>query len=187
MLSRHAIEQALETGQIVIRPFNPEQLNPNSYNVRLAPYLKVYRRPPWYSPRRWGFCLDVKQKPPVEELRIPPEGMVLRPGRLYLASTEEYTEAHGLVPCLEGRSSLGRLGLFIHATAGFGDDGFCGHWTMELSVVEPLRIYAGIQIGQLTFTPLVGQRDPYQGKYQRQGLQPVESRIYQEYKQHGSN
>ena len=84
----------------------------------------------------------------IEFLKIPKEGLLLQPGTLYLGRTLEYTETHGMVPMLEGRSSVGRLGLFVHVTAGFGDIGFCGYWTLEMFAVQPVRIYAGVAICQ---------------------------------------
>lgn len=98
-------------GKIVIEPFDEKKLNPNSYNLTLADELLVYDQP----------VLDMKRPNPTSHLTIPEEGMVLQPHRLYLGRTEEYTRTEGYVPMLEGRSSTGRLGLFIHVTAGFGD------------------------------------------------------------------
>ena len=105
---------------IVIEPFNEEQLNPNSYNLRLHNELLVYEKS----------LLDMKQENPTRKLVIPPEGLILESNRLYLGRTLEYTKTDRLVPMLEGRSSIGRLGLFVHVTAGFGDVGFCGYWTL---------------------------------------------------------
>jgi dCTP deaminase len=82
---------------------------------------------------------------------------VLVPGELYLGVTVEYTETHRHVPFLEGKSSGGRLGLSIHATAGKGDVGFCGHWTLEITVARPLRVYARMPIGQLIYHTVSSQ------------------------------
>jgi dCTP deaminase len=101
---------------ILIEPFNLQQLGPNSYNLRLHNELMVYD----------DTVLDMKEKPTVHNIVIPPEGMVLQPGTLYLGRTIEHTKTLDCVPMVEGRSSIGRLGLFIHITAGFGDVGFSG-------------------------------------------------------------
>lgn len=175
----------MKLGSLTIDPWNPAQVNPNSYNLRLGPKLMVYVReevnqPYWLPP-----TLDMKLKPQVRECLIPPDGYVLQPGVLYLGSTLEYTETHGYVPIIEGRSSVGRLGLCIHVTAGFGDCGFCGHWTLEMTVVHPLRIYAGVEICQIAYTTLVGEPLDYRGKYQHQGSDPRPSGFYREFLKQG--
>lgn len=149
---------------IIIRPFDRKKLNPNSYNLTLAPELLVYQ----------DLELDMKKPNPTEKIIIPPEGLVLRPGKLYLGRTLEYTETHNLVPMLEGRSSVGRLGMFVHVTAGFGDIGFCGYWTLEISVIQPVRIYAGVEICQIFYHTVLGNFEPYRSnKYQNnEGIQP---------------
>lgn len=142
---------------IVIDPFDPAMLNPNSYNLRLHDELLVYEE----------IVLDVKRPNRFRRHLIPPEGFVMQPRQLYLGRTVERTETHNLVPMLEGRSSVGRLGLFVHVTAGVGDVGFCGYWTLELYAVHPIRIYAGLSICQIIYQTLVGEVSEYRtGKYQ---------------------
>lgn len=149
------IKAAFLRGEIVIEPYDAASLGTNSYDVHLAPTLRTYVRRlkqdinGMYSRHLGEQPLDCKVKPEIVEREIPDEGFVLEPGELYLASTIEYTESHKHVPILNGKSSLGRLGLSIHVTAGTGDVGFCNHWTMELFVIRPLRIYACMPIGQL--------------------------------------
>lgn len=111
---------------------------------------------------------------------IPDDGMLLMPGELYLTQTAEYTETRDLVPMVEGRSSWGRLGLFIHITAGFGDVGFCGHWTLEMTVVRPLIIYPGVEIAQIFYHMPHGACSEYvSDKYQHnKGVQP--SKLWKE-------
>lgn len=147
-----------KAGDIVIDPFDESRLNPNSYNLSLSDELARYR----------GTSLDMAKESELETWRIPPGGWLMRPGTLYLARTAEYTETHNLVPMLEGRSSVGRLGLYIHVTAGFGDVGFRGYWTLELSCVQPIRIYAGVEIGQIYYHTVEGEISEYgaDGKYQ---------------------
>lgn len=143
-----------------IQPFNEEQLNPNSYNLKLHNELLIYK----------NNLLDIKKNNDTVRIKIPEEGYKLKPGVLYLGRTYEYTEAHSYVPMIEGRSSIGRLGLSIHITAGFGDLGFCGYWTLELQCIQPIIIYPYIEICQIYFyTILANKQDKlkkYQGKYQ---------------------
>ena len=155
---------------IFIDPFDERKVNPNSYNLSLHNELIVYK----------PTVLDMKAPNEIETLLIPPEGLVLNPGRLYLGRTEEYTRTEGYVPMLEGRSSTGRLGLCIHVTAGFGDIGFAGYWTLEIFCIQPVRVYAGVDICQIYYHTIRGEYDPYQsGKYQNNtGIQP--SLLYQE-------
>ncbi|HMP77971.1 MAG TPA: dCTP deaminase, partial [Pirellulaceae bacterium] len=119
ILSGEEIRNQLGT-QILITPFDPEKLNPNSYNLSLHDEILTYEE----------VVLDMKKNNRVRRLTIPPNGLVLDPHRLYLGRTVERTETHGFVPMIEGRSSIGRLGLFVHVTARFGDVGFCGYWTL---------------------------------------------------------
>ncbi|TCL70871.1 dCTP deaminase [Hydrogenispora ethanolica] len=170
ILSGRAIKAKLGK-QIIIDPFREEQLNPNSYNLRLHHELLVYEEP----------VLDMKRPNPFRQLTIPPEGLVLETGRLYLGRTLEYTETDGYVPMLEGRSSVGRLGLFIHVTAGFGDVGFKGYWTLEIFCIQPIRIYAGVSICQIYYHTIEGDYDRYcSGKYQNnRGIQP--SLLYRDF------
>jgi dCTP deaminase len=149
--------------RIVIDPFDQSRLNPNSYNLTLHDQLRVYRNRE----------LDMRVENLSDELMIPPQGLLLEPQTLYLGRTVEYTETSGFVPMLEGRSSIGRLGLFVHITAGFGDIGFKGFWTLEIFCVQPIRIYAGVQICQIFYHSIEGDYDTYSsGKYQNnKGIQ----------------
>lgn len=157
--------------EIFIEPFDRRMLNPNSYNLRLHNELLVYS------------CneLDMKKNNPTEKLVIPKEGLVLEPGRLYLGRTYEYTRTKGLVPMLEGRSSVGRLGLFVHVTAGFGDVGFCGYWTLEIHCIQPIRVYPMVEVCQIYYHLIEGVYEEYKsGKYQNnEGIQP--SMMYRDF------
>lgn len=157
---------------IHINPYNPAQLNPNSYNLCLHHELMVYD----------NLVLDMKAENEVSKLVIPEEGLQLEPGKLYLGRTIEHTRTDKLVPMLEGRSSIGRLGMFVHVTAGFGDVGFNGFWTLEIFVVQPLIIYPNVEICQIYYHHLDGEYTVYQsGKYQdNSGIQP--SKLYQDFK-----
>lgn len=156
---------------IVIQPFDPKRLNPNSYNLSLHNELLVYE----------NRLLDMKVPNPVKTLTIPESGLVLEPDKLYLGRTNEFTQTDRFVPMLEGRSSVGRLGLFIHVTAGFGDVGFAGYWTLEIFCVQPIRIYPNVEICQIYYHDIHGEYEPYQsGKYQNNtGIQP--SLLYKDF------
>ena len=159
-------------GQIVIEPFDERCLNPNSYNLKLSNELMIYDDP----------VLDMKRPHKTRMISIPGEGLVLSPGTLYLGRTFEYTETNGLVPMLEGRSSIGRLGLFIHVTAGFGDVGFKGYWTLEIHCIQPIRIYPYVEICQIYYHAIDGDYISYSpsGKYQgNKGIQP--SMLYKDF------
>jgi dCTP deaminase len=158
---------------IKIDPFVRERLNPNSYNLTLHSELGVYE----------DDVLDMKRKPVLRTFQIPEEGFVLQPGRLYLGRTAEYTVTDQFVPMLEGRSSIGRLGMFVHITAGFGDVGFAGFWTLEITSIQPIRIYAGVEICQIFYHQVLGDYEPYRsGKYQNNsGIQP--SLLYKDFSQ----
>lgn len=141
---------------IEIDPFDPNKLNPNSYNMTLHDELMVYEE----------VVLDMARANRVRRVPIPKDGIVLSPNQLYLGRTVERTVTHNLVPQIEGRSSIGRLGLFVHVTAGFGDVGFSGYWTLEIFAVQPVRIYAGTSICQIFYHELTGAVEEYSSKYQ---------------------
>lgn len=173
IISDKQIAAEIAAGNIVIEPFKPECLGTNSYDVHLGKYLAVY------ATRE----LDARKHNPIQDLIIPPEGFVLQPGTLYLGVTEEYTETHRHVPFLEGKSSIGRLGIDIHATAGKGDVGFCNTWTLEISCVQPVRVYAGMPIGQLIYFTVSGDIENYysrkpNAKYNQRTQKPVESMMW---------
>lgn len=156
-LTGSEILKRMEQGDIIIEPFNREQLNPNGYNLRIGNKLLVYK----------DEILDMKKDNETEEIIIPEEGLVLQPGIIYLGSTVEYTETYNLVPMMEGRSSTGRLGLDIHICAGCGEVTFRGNWTLELRCVQPIRIYPNTCVCQLTYDTICGEPDiEYKGKYQ---------------------
>ena len=171
ILSGKEIHQQVENGTISIDPFNSSHLNPNSYNLRLHSDLLVYD----------SDVLDMKEKNPTSPLTIPDEGLLLEPQKLYLGRTIERTATDKYVPMLEGRSSVGRLGLFIHITAGFGDIGFDGFWTLEIFCVQPIRIYADLEICQIFYHTIDGDYELYKSKkYQsNKGVQP--SMLYKDF------
>ncbi len=142
---------------IIIDPFDERHLNPNSYNLTLHHELMTYEE----------VVLDMRKANRVHRMSIPEDGLVLGPNQLYLARTAERTETHNFVPMIEGRSSVGRLGLFVNVTAGFGDVGFCGYWTLEMFAIQPVRIYAGVPICQVFYHEITGDITEYNSdKYQ---------------------
>ncbi len=163
ILSGHEIRKQLAEN-IVIDPFDERNLNPNSYNLTLYHELMTYEE----------VVLDMRKANRVRRVEIPEDGLTLSPNQLYLGRTVERTETHNFVPMIEGRSSVGRLGLFVHVTAGFGDVGFCGYWTLEIFAVQPVRIYPGVPICQIFYHQLCGDITEYQSdKYQHnRDIQP---------------
>ena len=163
ILSGKEIKKELNKN-IFIDPFDRSKINPNSYNLTLHNELMVYN----------NNILDMKKEHETSKIIIPQEGFLLEQNKLYLGRTKEYTKTKKYVPMLEGRSSIGRLGLFIHVTAGFGDVGFEGFWTLEMFCVQPIKIYPGIDICQIYYHSIKGEYSEYQSnKYQKnQGIQP---------------
>lgn len=173
ILSDKLILQEIEKGTIIIEPYDPTCLGTNSYDVHLGKYLATYR----------NRVLDAKQHNEIDHFEIPKEGFLLQPNTLYLGVTVEYTETHRHVPFLEGKSSTGRLGIDIHATAGKGDVGFCNTWTLEISVTQPVRVYPGMPIGQLIYFVVEGEVETLyntkaNAKYSKPTTRPVESMMW---------
>lgn len=192
ILSDSAILQEIANGNIVISPFDRQQLGSNSYDVRLGKHLKIYDEN--YMSEGWDeyrcerfWYIDSKKDNPTIDIEIPETGFILMPNQLYLGSTIEHTETYKHVPRIDGKSSVGRLGIDIHATAGLGDISFCGHWTLEISVTIPVKVYAGMPIGQLTYEVVEGHCiNPYNkktdAKYSNQGSMPVGSQMFKNFK-----
>lgn len=173
ILADSRILEEMEKGTIRIDPYNRECLGSNSYDVHLGQCLATYRE----------HILDAKKHNEIELFEIPEDGFVLYPHIFYLGVTLEYTETHAHVPFLEGKSSTGRLGIDIHATAGKGDVGFCGNWTLEISVKQPVKVYKGMPIGQLIYFPVEGNilekyNQKKSAKYSHQHDKPVESMMW---------
>ncbi len=173
ILTDHTITAEINNGNIVVEPFIPENLGTNSIDLTLSNTLVLYTES----------VLDTRKKNLSVPVIIPPEGIILQPGIVYLASTVEYTETLRHVPVLMGKSSLARLGLFIHVCAGFGDVGFRGHWTLELIAVQRIKIYPGMKIAQIVYheiseMPKVSYDKKEDAKYNNQGSEPVASKMY---------
>ena len=174
ILSGNEIESRINN-DIIINPYDKSKLNPNSYNLALHNELMIYD----------DTLLDMKLENKTSTIQIPDDGLVLEPNKLYLGRTLEYTETNNLVPMLEGRSSIGRLGLFIHVTAGFGDVGFKGYWTLEIFCVQPIKIYHSVEVCQIYYHTIEGDFKEYSsGKYQNNdGIQP--SLLFRDFQKEG--
>jgi len=148
MLTGSEIKKEIIAGNIKISGFDENQVNPHSYNLRLHDELMVYT------------CdeLDMKKDNPVKTIKIPEEGLVLQPGELYLGRTVERINTDRYAAVLDGRSSIGRLGICVHVTAGFIDIGFDGYITYEIQVIKPVRVYANVKVSQISFYELKGDR-----------------------------
>lgn len=172
LLSGLEIKKRVLDGRLGIEPFNEAQLNPNSYNLCLHDELVELT----------DLRLDMRKPSATRKVRIPDTGFLLNPGRLYLGRTVEYTTTPDLAPCLEGRSSVGRLGIQVHITAGFGDAGFCGYWTLEITCVLPVIIYPWVPICQIGYSTVLGEIESYakKGKY-HDSRDILASRMYQEF------
>lgn len=173
ILTDKQILQEIEDGSIVIDPFDRSNLGTNSYDVHLGKHLATYT----------NRILDARAHNQIEHFEIPENGIVLEPATLYLGVTQEYTETHKHVPFLEGKSSIGRLGIDIHATAGKGDIGYCNTWTLEISVSQPVRVYAGMPIGQLIYFSVDGAvenlyNSKKNAKYTERSIRPIESMMW---------
>lgn len=186
ILTGKQIHLEMGLGTIVISPFIEKNLGPNSYDVTLNSRLLIYQLDS-------SGILDMQKPNSTTELHIPEEGFVLQPGVLYLGCTNETAVSNRFVPLFEGRSSIGRLGINTHITAGFGDIGWgyeqdssgkwvCQYptWTLEMTVVHPIRVYPNCRIGQVYFLVPSGELSFYKGKYSRQKT-PQASKSYQDF------
>lgn len=188
ILSGKAILAAIDGGKIKIDPFNPKNMNPASFDLTLGDEVRVYSLVPtsWYQKIISFFrprSLDSKVDNPTRSFKVGPEGILLKPGVGYLMHTKERVWTGSFVPALDGKSSIGRLFVKIHETAGLGDCGFDGHYTLEVTCVHPVRLYAGMRICQVRFHTIVGEITQYEGRYK--GLQAkgaIASRSWEQFK-----
>ncbi len=171
ILSGLKIEEEVKNGKITIDPFNKNDINPNSYNYTLGDYIKVYVND----------ILDSKCKQEVKKVPIPDEGLVLEPNKVYLGYTNEIIGSDYYVPTITGRSSTGRLGLFVQITSDLVDVGFTGRLTLQMHATQPVKIYKGMKIGQIMFWKIYGDVELYKGKYQN-SKEPRESEVWRDFK-----
>ena len=170
ILSGIKIEEEIKAGRITILPYDKSNINPNSYNYTLGDYVKVYK----------NNVLDSKRKEETEIIEIPDEGLVLEVNKVYLGFTKEIIGSDHYVPIITGRSSTGRLGLFVQITSDLVDVGFKGNLTLQLHENQPVRINKGMKIGQITFWKIYGDVDLYEGKYQG-SVGPNESQVWRDF------
>lgn len=179
ILTGPEINSQIFSDGIHVDPYDPKLVGPNSIDLRLGNKLLVYKN----VARDFGFgftsipgILDMKKENQTVEFEIPEEGYALKPGVLYLGRTIETIGSEKFVPIVEGRSSVGRLGIHVHVTAGFCDIGFKGTITLEIHVVHPVIIYPNLPICQAYFLSPMGAIELYKGRYQGQ-VEPTASRF----------
>jgi dCTP deaminase len=204
ILTDNQILKGLAEGTIVIEPYRREYLGTNSYDIHLSKYMTVYgihsedciksltakhltETDITLLQKSFKIVqLDAKIQNPTTEFEIPETGILLVPGILYLGSTLEYTETNAHVPFLEGKSSMGRLGTDIHATAGKGDVGFRNYWTLEISCIQPVRIYPGMPVGQMIYFETSDDIENYynkksDAKYTQRSPKPAGSAMWKNF------
>jgi len=176
ILSDKQIKGAVELGDITITPFDLERLGSNSYDVLLGNTIAQYEKP----------VLDAREENPVKYYEVSDKGFLLRPGEFYLGVTHEVIGSRRYVPFMDGKSSVGRLGILVHVTAGRGDVGFINHWTMEIATFKPVIVYPGMPIGQFTFYDTGPVVVPYDikvsAKYNERSARPVPSMMWKNFK-----
>ena len=206
ILSGPGIQQGVEAGVINIDPFEPKHINPASIDLRLGDSYLTYAK--WVGTyAKWvetydaggspaGFrhyersgchaVIDIKEPVVTNKHPIPKEGLILQPGILYLMHTFERVHSDHFVPVLDGKSSIGRLGIQVHVTAGFGDPGYDGQYTLEVTVIHPIRIYSGMRFCQMRFHTLEGEKRSYRdtGQYTGEAAQgAVASMAYTQFQE----
>lgn len=182
ILSGKKIIEQVELGNIEIDPFNPEHVNPASVDLTLgSTYKKFFNA--LHPPE--DLRLDAKVENKMLEFEMGEHGLWLLPNHFYLLHTVERVCAKTFVPVLDGKSSIGRLTVLIHFTAGFGDPGFDGQYTLEVMCVHPTLIYAGMRIAQMRFHTIEGEVEDYKerGNYVgERATGPVESQSWRQFK-----
>lgn len=167
ILTGKKIIEELEAKKITITPFDQLQIDTNSYNFRLGSQIKCYKNQ----------LIDPKKDNETVTLELTEQGIVLEPNKIYLGHTVETMGSKHYVPIIRGRSSTGRIGLFIHITADLIDIGSINQWTLMMHAVQPVRVYPNMLIGQVTFWVPTGDITLYNGKYQG-SKGPVASKVY---------
>jgi len=173
ILSGNSTREAVRLGDIVISPFTESQLGPNSYDFKLGDRCKVYKE----------IHLDARARNETKDIVVPKAGVIIRPDRVYLFNTQETLGSEKYVPIIRGRSSVGRLGLFINITADLIDVGSINQWTLQLHAVVPVRVFPGMLIGQVTFWMIDGDVSLYRGKYANLES-PASSLSYVDFEEH---
>ena len=141
ILTGKEIQKEVKKGRIIIDPFNIEDVETNSYDFHIDNTLYTYKKN----------ILDPTEENPLEEIKIPPSGLILSPKKIYIGKTKEKIGSNYFVPIIKGRSSTGRLGIFVNITADLIDLGSIQRATLTIHVVQPVKIYPNTKIGQVTF------------------------------------
>lgn len=171
MLTGAKIIDEYENGRIEITNFDKACVNPNSYDLKIGNTYKTIKLDQKYLSKNVIAIpideLSLKEPIEYEEHEISDEGVVLYPGTLYLIPTLNKIHTDYYIPIITGRSSMGRAGISVHKEAGFGDIGFNGAWTLQVTVTYPIRIFKNIRMAQVYFITPYGEIDMlYHGKYQ---------------------
>jgi dCTP deaminase len=178
ILGKKAIKRALNKGTIRITPNFESHFNSNSYDLTLGKQGLSYK----YTTSYPSYYLDSKKDNPTDLFEINDNGIILRPLQGYLLHTVESIYTNKYVPVIDGKSSIGRLFCWIHVTAGFGDRGFNGQYTLEVVSLYPLRLYPGMRIAQVRFHTSTKDDELYNGNYQGpNALGPVSSKSYKQF------
>ena len=201
ILSGTVIEQAVKSGDIVIDPYNPAQLNPASYDVTLGHEVCCYTDQVQFDAeyqqyngtelhiRELGWlarlsvrALDARAPNHTKTVKMSAKGFLLKPGIGYLLHTAERVRTDKYVPIVDGKSSIGRLFITVHVTAGYGDPGFDGQYTLETVVTHPVIVYPGMRIAQMRFHTMVGEPKLYEGNYRGDASKgPIASKSYKQF------
>ena len=170
MLDKDAIKTEITRNSIYVDG-GIDHIKDDYIEVTLGDTLKVYDAP----------YLSITNPTSTKEFKMDEDGFILKPNELYIGRTREYTKTYGFVPLLAESEELAAVGMEIHVTAGFGDNGFEGTWTLEIVCTNPTKVYPGMPIGRVYYYPLIGDADiEYRGKYFGQ-VEPTVSRLSQEY------
>ncbi len=171
ILTGNKIAEEVGNGKIIIRPFSPAAVTTNSYDLTLGSRLLEYT----------DDVIDPKKQPHTREFDIPDEGFEMRRGQFLLGCSNEFVGSDFYVPIVHAKSSIARLGLFIHITSGLFDIGCKCNVTFHLYATMPIKLYKNMPIAQITFWKTTGDIKLYHGKYQNDHG-PVASRIYKDFK-----
>jgi dCTP deaminase len=180
ILSGRSIEHQIREGRIRIDPFEPSHLNPASIDLRLGDSVRIFP----FGLLRGRDVIDCKTPCRTIEMKIGPDGLVIYPRELCLMHTLERVWTDSYVPVLDGKSSIGRLGVQVHMTAGYGDPGFDGQYTLEVTSVYPVRVYPGMRFCQMRFHQWCGEgSELYRGNYNGEtSMGPIPSMVHRQFK-----
>lgn len=167
-LTGQAIRDAIKDGTVTIEPYDENNINPNSYNLTIGNTCKVLDVNATTNPfNDYHGYIDTTKPIQYKDIEISNDGLLLEPGNLYLIATNETIGSNYYIPMITGRSSMGRMGVSVHQEAGFGDIGYHGKWTLQVTVVKPTMIYPNMKMAQMYMVVPAGRiADLYNGKYQ---------------------